>query len=276
LSIENGTAPQSEVVNAAFSKQSFRYDEADRANIVLRDLRKQVYAHIDKYLPPNSRILELNAGTGIDAIHFATHGHMVHATDLSDGMIHQIHSKIVHPLSDRVTSQQVSFENLDMVTKTNFDYAFSNFGGLNCTEDLSVVTRYLPRLLNPGAHVTFVIMPPVSLWEWLLVFKGKWAQAFRRLNKKRTVAHLEGEYFYTYYHSLKTIRAAFGPAFEFISSEGLAALSPPPHRDDIPLKYPKLYRLLRKSDNAFNRAFPFNRWAVHIIVTFRFQPHDGI
>jgi ubiquinone/menaquinone biosynthesis C-methylase UbiE len=272
LSIENSSSPVPDAVNKAFSKQSFGYDEADRKNIVLQDLRRQVYSHVEKYLRQGSRILELNAGTGIDAIHFATQGHIVHATDLSDGMIHQLRSKIEYrDLRERVTSQQVSFENLHMVSKTNFDYVFSNFGGLNCTEDLGLVTRHLPRLLNPGAHVTFVIMPLVSLWEWLLVFKGRWPQAFRRLNKRRTLAHLEGEHFYTYYHSLKTIRAAFGPEFQFIASEGLAALSPPPHRGDLPLKHPELYRFLRKLDRSCNRMFPFNRWADHIIVTFKYQ-----
>ena len=57
-------------------------------------MREQVYAHVNNYLKPGSSILELNAGTGIDAVHFASLGHRVHATDLSSGMIKQIRDKM--------------------------------------------------------------------------------------------------------------------------------------------------------------------------------------
>lgn len=259
------------MVNRGFTRQSHAYDEADAGNVILQDLRRQVYDHVEKFLAPSSNILELNAGTGIDAMHFVAHGHQVHATDLSDGMIHQIRNKISeNNLSYRLTCQQVSFENLAEVSETNFDYVFSNFGGLNCCEDLSRVTRHLPALLKPGAYVTWVIMPPVCTWELLWILKGNFRQAFRRFRKGGTIAHLEGEYFRTYYHSLKSIRSAFGKSFHLVESEGLAALSPPPHRADFPLKHPRLYRMMREMDGHFRHGFPFNRWGDHIIVTFRY------
>lgn len=187
-------------------------------------------------------------------------------------MINQIRSKISsNDYSGRLTCQQLSYEHLDRVAGRNFDYVFSNFGGLNCTEDLSRVTRHLPILLKPGGYVTVVIMPPVCLWEWLLILKGRGKQAFRRLEKKGALSHLEGERFYTYYHSLSKIKRAFGPQFEFLRSEGLAALSPPPHRHDIPLNHPRLYRMLRKLDGYCKDCFPFNRWADHIVVSLRYR-----
>jgi ubiquinone/menaquinone biosynthesis C-methylase UbiE len=235
-------------------------------------MRRQVYAHVAKYVKPESYILEINAGTGIDALHFIAAGHRVHATDLSDGMIGQIQAKIQSlEDSNRLTSQQLSFERLDLVSAKNFGYVFSNFGGLNCIEDLGRVTRYLPLLLKPGAYVTFVIMPPVCIWELLWVFRGSWRKAFRRLRKGGTTAHLSGSYFQTYYHSLKKIRQAFGSPFEFIASEGLAALSPPPHATSFTLSHPSVYKLLRRVDSMLRHTFPFNRWADHIIVTFRFR-----
>lgn len=223
-------------------------------------------------MSPASHILELNAGTGLDAIHFVSKGHRVHATDLSDGMINSIRAKIsANNFSEHLTCQQLSYEDLDQVSLKNFDYVFSNFGGLNCIQDLSLVTRHLPVLLKPGAYVTWVIMPPVCPWELLCTLKGDRRKAFRRLQKGGTVAHLEGEYFRTYYHSLENIRAAFGNSFQFIGSEGLAALSPPPHRGDFPLKHPSLYGMLRKVDGCFRNTFPFNRWGDHIVVTFRYR-----
>jgi ubiquinone/menaquinone biosynthesis C-methylase UbiE len=262
-----------EAVARGFSKQSFAYDQSDKLNPVLQDLRQQVHDHLQRYLKPQSKILELNAGTGIDAAQLATEGHRVHATDISGGMIDQIGIKIdAGNLRGLLTCQQLSFDELHLVSEKKFDYVFSNMGGLNCTPDLSRVTQHLPSLLKPGAYVTWVIMPPVCPWELLQLLKGNWRQALRRWNKNGVVAHVEGEYFNTYYHSLKEIRRAFGPAFELIQAEGLAALSPPPHRGDIPMKNPGVYRVLRKADWVTRKVFPFNRWADHIIVTMQYKP----
>jgi ubiquinone/menaquinone biosynthesis C-methylase UbiE len=273
LSFERAPANSlSDAVNIGFSRQSNDYDHADKNNLILQDMRRQVYTHVAKNLKPESHILEINAGTGIDALHFIADGHRVHATDLSDGMISQIRAKSRSLVdSSRLTIQQLSFERLDQLSAGNFEYVFSNFGGLNCIQDLSLVTRHLPSLLKPGAYVTVVIMPPVCIWELLWVFKGSWGKAFRRLSEGGTTAHLSGAYFQTYYHSLKRIRRAFGSSFDFITSEGLAALSPPPHATSFPLRHARLYKLLRKADSMFRHTFPFNRWADHIIVTFRFR-----
>ena len=263
----------SEAVNIGFSRQSYDYDHADKNNPILQDMRSQVYTHVEKYLKPESHMLEINAGTGIDALHFIAAGHRVHATDLSDGMIDQIQNKIQSlDHTYRLTCQQLSFQRLDLVSEKNFGYVFSNFGGLNCIDDLTLVTRHLPSLLRPGAFVTVVIMPPMCVWELLWVFKGSWRKAFRRLRKGGTTAHLSGAYFKTYYHSLKKIRRAFGSSFDFITSEGLAALSPPPHATSFRSKHTLLYKFLRHVDSIFRHTFPFNRWADHIIVTFRFRP----
>lgn len=264
--------PQTDAVNRGFSKQSFGYDAADGSNMILRDLRLQVYRHVAEFMKPESRILEINAGTGLDALHFASQGHYVHATDISDGMIARIREKIVADnFFERLTCQRLSFVELDHVQGKNFDYVFSNFGGLNCIRDLYRVTRHLPAVLKPGAYVTWVIMPPVYPWELLWAFKGEWKKAFRRFERNGTLAHLEGEYFKTYYHSLRKIRSALGPSFKLLRTEGLAALSPPPHRGDFPVKHPRVYKFMRKVDGYFGRRFPFNRWADHIVVTFRYE-----
>lgn len=152
-------------VNNAFSKQAAHYDHDDYGNIVLRDLRHQIYKHVDSFLSPASRILELNAGTGIDAVRFVKAGHFVHATDLSDGMIEQLERKKRLPGMERLTVQQVSYHDIDQVNGRSFDLVFSNFGGLNCTEDLENIGEKLPALLQPGGYVTWVVMPVLSAWE---------------------------------------------------------------------------------------------------------------
>ena len=241
----------STAVNRAFSGQSAHYDEDDKANRVIADLRQQVYRHVAHFMKPNSHVLELNAGTGIDASYFVSQGHSVLATDLSDGMINELKKK-------GLPAKQLSYEDIHLIDE-RFDYVFSNFGGLNCIDDLSKVTKHLPRLLKPHGYVTWVIMPPVCPWEIMSL-------TFRRFKKGGVIAHVDGVYFKTWYHSFHEIRRAFGNEFELIKHEGLAALSPPPHKTGF-----FAYNLSRRVDNVFNRTFPFNRWADHIIVTFRLK-----
>src|ERR1044071_2231940 len=171
----------SDAVNRAFSAQSTHYDEDDKANRVITDLRLQVYRHVSRFMKPKSRILELNAGTGIDACYFVSQGHSVLATDFSDGMVSEFKRK-------KIDGRQLSYENLDQLKGERFDYIFSNFGGLNCIDDLARVTRHLPGLLKSGGFVTWVIMPKVCPWEIMSLHRT----AFRRLKKDGVVAHIEG------------------------------------------------------------------------------------
>lgn len=259
-------------VNKAFSRQSDLYDADDQANPILSAWRRQVYKHVQQNLPPNSHILELNAGTGIDASYFVQGGHRVHCVELSDGMVRQIKNKVIRlGVNDRLTIQQESFENLNLVTG-KFDYVFSNFGGLNCTDDLKKVTRHIPNLLQEGAMLTWVIMPPICPWEIMWLLKGHFKQGLRRFHKNGVMAHLEGEYFKTYYYSLGDVKKALGKNFKLVKCEGLGVLSPPPSAKDFSQKHPKLYQQLTEWDEKIRSTFPFNRIGDHIIVTFRYIP----
>lgn len=262
---------QATAINRGFSKQSSRYDADDAANIILQDLRHQVYSHVLRFLKPASHILELNAGTGLDAEYFASLGHRIHTTDLSDGMVEAIRGKIEQNKLTRITCQQMSFTEINRLIERDFDYVFSNFGGLNCISDLSHVTRHLPAILNDGAYVTLVIMPPVSLWELGWILKGKFTKAFRRLQKEGAMARVEGEYFKTYYHTLSKIRASMSAEFQFVTCESLGLISPPPHCNGFPSKYPLMYRLLRRADKLLRHTFPFNRWGDHLVATFQYH-----
>lgn len=260
-------------VQKAFGKQAKHYDDDDIQNPVLQGMRQQVYHHVSHFLKDNCRILELNAGTGIDALHFVKLGHCILATEVASGMITEIDKKIAsYQQAERFTRKQLSYDQLNQLAGEKFDYVFSNFGGLNCIDDLSKVTKDLSGVLDRGAYITWVIMPPIYLWEWLSFFKGHGMRAFRRLYKNGVIAHLEGEYFKTYYHSLSQIKKAFGPDFRLLKSEGLCAVSPPPSRGDFPVRHPGLYKVLRTLDVAVRSRFPFNRCADHIIVTFQFLP----
>ena len=259
-------------VNRAFTRQAQYFDEYDRNNIILADMRKQVRDHVMKFLKKGDYILELNAGTGLDAEYFVEQGCKVHATDLSDGMIQKIKQRIKHQnLSNSITFQQCSFTQLDKLTFSGFNYIFSNFGGLNCIRDLNQVTKFFSGVLNDHGFVTIVVMPKICPWELLSVLKGNFALAFRRFKKNGATAHLEGEYFKTYYFTHNKVLKSFGKKFKLIKAEGLGVLIPPPVKENLPKQLPKFYRILKYFDKKLRNHFPFNRWADHFIITLQYS-----
>ena len=77
-------------VAEAFSNQSIIFDKIDNNNLLLLKLRDQVRDHVCNYLKDGDSLLELNAGTGLDALYFNKKFKIkIHAIDISKGMLHQ-------------------------------------------------------------------------------------------------------------------------------------------------------------------------------------------
>ena len=262
-----------EQVSKAFSAQAEHFDSDEESNLILQWMRKQIYHHEEEVLLPHSNILELNAGTGIDAIYFAQKGHSVFAIDNAPGMVHQLQKKIVESqFQDRVQSVLCSFTQLQTLPAQQFGHVFSNFGGLNCIPNLQDVVTQLPRLLKPGATVTFVMMPHVCPWEIAQALRGKFRLAFRRFSRNGTSAHIDGVRFLSYYYSPGQVIETFGNRFVLVRLRGLASLSPPPYYDTFPRKHPRMYNLLTGLDERLSTLPPLNRWADHFILTMKYQP----
>jgi ubiquinone/menaquinone biosynthesis C-methylase UbiE len=259
-------------VNKAFSKQSIIYDSYEENNKILAWMRKQVRNAALSFLKKDDTILEMNSGTGTDAVFFAKKGFKVLATDLSDGMIEKIELKVNHEkLSDLIDVLQCSYTELDRIQNRKFDFIFSNFGGLNCVSDLNLVTKHFPSVLNNDGIVCLVIMPPVCPWEIIQLLRGKIKFAFRRFNKSGLRANIEGVSFYTYYFSHRKIMSALGPNFKLLKLMSLGVFTPIPQMEVFQNKFPRLLRFLNSLDEITAGYFPFNRIGDHIIVIARYS-----
>jgi len=262
---------QQTIVSRAFNKQAPQFDKSESENHILQIMRHQVRDEALRFVKPGNKILELNAGTGLDAVFFAQHGCFVLTTDIAEEMLQQIKKKMEdNNLQNKIEAQQLSFHELDKLHGQKFDYIFSNFGGLNCTDDLQSVFAHFPLLLKPNGHVTMVVLPPICPWELTYFFRGKWKMAFRRIKKKRVIAHLEGEYFSTEYYSPSQVIKSFPAGFRKISLTGLAALLPPPYMENFPKRAPRLFKLLQRMDTAVRKIPPFNFCADHFILTMQY------
>ena len=265
--------PDLSAIAEAFSRKAQVYDEFGMGHENLERMRNKVRLHALSFLKPGDRILELNAGTGADAVFFARLGFPVHATDLSPGMVLQIEEKLSsHGLQGKLTAQWASFFELDSLTTGPFQYIFSNMGGVNCAHDLRRITKFLPGRLLPGGFVTWVVMPPVCLWELTLVLRGEFKTATRRLSRLGVLSNVEGIQFMTYYYTPRQVIQAFGKSFRPVRLQGLSVFTPPADHKGFPAKHPCLYRFLRSIDNLLADTPPFNRWGDFFILTMQYQP----
>ncbi|HET6594198.1 MAG TPA: class I SAM-dependent methyltransferase [Anaerolineales bacterium] len=261
-----------ETIAEAFSRTAEKYDSFAEDHPHLTRMRDKVYSHVMRYVPQGARILELNAGTGTDAVQLAQRGYHIHATDIAPGMLKRLHEKVIQlDLQNRVTMQTRSFLSLDNLQGAPFDAVFSDLGGLNCVPDLTPVIRQLPHLLKPAGTVTWVLMPHICLWEIAEVFRGNVSLAFRRLSRGKVRANLEGLHFDVYYFSPGQLIQWFGKKFELLALEGLSVITPTAESKNFARGHPHLYHVLSWLDDKLSPHWPWYGWGDFYILTMRYK-----
>ena len=257
---------------SAFSTQSVIFDELYSGNTIINYKRDRVRSHILQFLRPQSHILELNSGTGEDAIFFAKKGHRVHATDISVGMQTELKRKVaLSGLSVAVSTEICSYTQLaELQNQGPFDHICSNFAGLNCTDELDKVLASFDALLKPGGTVTLVILPKFCLWETLLLFKGKFRTAFRRFfssNGRR--AHIEGVYFKCWYYNPSYIIKRLRNKFDVIGLEGLCTIMLPSYIEHFAERHPSAYKFLKNKEDKLKTFWPWKYTGDYYIISLR-------
>ncbi len=263
---------QLQQVDRGFSAKAAEYDELSRSDSVTIWLRDRIRALVEAKLPPGGSILELNSGSGIDAAYFASKGYRVHATDVAAGMLEALAAKASLPeCGGRLTWEQRDFTDLAGIDGGPFDLVFSNLGGLNCIEDPGVVARQLPGVLKPGGAVVWVMMPPVCPWEIAQVIRGHFGTALRRFKRGGTLAHVEGAYVRTWYHSASKMQRALGPSFSDVSVRSFCLFAPPSFFQGFSRRHPRLTRWLMQGDDRLGAQWPFREAGDFIAIIARYN-----
>jgi ubiquinone/menaquinone biosynthesis C-methylase UbiE len=255
-------------IDKGFSSIYDEYEKLSQENDIDIARRNCIRDHVNHYLKPNHKILEINAGSGIDAVYFAQNGNPVLATDIASESEKYISTKIKTLEMTNLQFQNCSFTSLKNIKNEKFDHIFSNFGGLNCIDDLASVFNQFDTLLNPNAFVTLVIMPPYYPWEMATIVKGN-KNAFRRLRKNGVLANIENHSIKTFYHSPKQVKKAFDKNFKHIKTRNIGTFYPSNHFASFQ-KHKSLISKLMKFDTWINR-FPFMVKGIgdYFIITFQ-------
>ncbi len=253
----------------AFDAAAASYDRTFTDTDLGRRYRQAVWRRLGCLLGPGDRVLELNCGTGVDAVHLAEAGVEVLATDVAPAMVATTGARVAAAgLAHRVEVRELAIEDLDGLLAAGdgpFDGVLSNFGGLNCVAELDPVARALAGLVRPGGVVVACVMGPVVPWEWgwFLAHRDP-AAAFRRL---RGPATWEGVT--VHYPSVGALRRTFAPSFTLTRAAGLAALAPLPEAGAWAARHPRLVDRLDRWERRIEAAPGVARLADHALLEFR-------
>jgi SAM-dependent methyltransferase len=216
----------------AFDAAAPVYDAAYEGLPGIRRIRSITSGLYVRYFPAGARLLEINCGTGNDALFLARKGMHVLATDISPAMLDEVQKKTaqLQEGSGSIETRLLPFDRLGELRGGRFDGVYSNLGGLNCTDRLDSLAGDLGGLVRPGGVFIATVMPPFCLGETAaFLAKLHVRKAFRRLARGGTLADLHGGHVRTYYHSPGAFRKAFSRYFDHVKTLGLVILMPPPN-----------------------------------------------
>lgn len=233
---------------APFDAIARDYDAVFTHSATGRLLRERVWALMTKTLSPKIGLhaLELNCGTGEDAVWLAGSGWKVLATDISPEMIAATRKKVeAAGLEDNITTAVRAIE--DPMPAASFDLVLSNFGGLNCLapDALRRLNDALLPLLSAEGRFIAVVMSRFCFWEMLFfLWKRKPREAFRRFQQGPVVAALSPDMAVpTWYYSPAQFRQLF-PGFQVRMLQPVGFWLPPSYLNAFFDKHPRFLRVL--------------------------------
>lgn len=244
------------------------YDDTFTQTQIGRLQRRIVWDYLHSWLQenPNAKILELNCGTGEDALWLSQQGAKVLATDYSEEMVEQAHSKLIGSDSN---AQVCAFDQIETLQNQGpFDLILSNFGGLNCLppNDFSKFAQDATKLLSPNGHFIAVVMPDFCAWETTyFLAKGKSKKAFRRRSKKPVLANLGSTSVETWYFSPKKFLSFFS-AFRQINCLPVGIFIPPSYLEPFFQSRPNLLKRLAVWDQKMRHQSRLAKYADHYLI----------
>jgi len=236
----------------AFDSIAEQYDDIFTRSLIGRAQRDAVWDVLRQNFRAGERVLELNCGTGEDALFLSRMGVFVVACDASDRMIAVAGQRMaIATLGAPVQLQVLPTERIgELRDRGPFDGVFSNFSGLNCIDDLSDTARQLATLVKHGGRLVLVLSSRVCMLEslWYLVH-GEPARAVRRW-KGYVTASLGGVTVDVRYPTVRDMQKMFRPAFTLRTRKGIGVTVPPSYLEHMARKYPRVLNKLQAVDQA--------------------------
>jgi 2-polyprenyl-3-methyl-5-hydroxy-6-metoxy-1,4-benzoquinol methylase len=235
----------------AFDSVAADYDGPRGNNALIQDMRSEMWRTLDATFAPESRLIDLGCGTGLDAVRMARVGHHVTATDWSQRMVERTRERAEREqLADRVQTIAVGAHELFRVDgQAQFDGAYSNLGALNCVPNLAEMAAQCARLLKPRAALVFSVIGRVCPWEiGYYALRRNWARLRVRFAATMVPVSMNKQVVWTRYYTPREFYGAFERQFALEHWRGLCVLAPPPYMTQMKEKHLRLYERLWRLD----------------------------
>jgi SAM-dependent methyltransferase len=262
----------SATITEAFDEIAATYDSSFTNSLIGSVQRKAVWMEIDRAFAPGQHILEINCGTGVDALHLARRGVHVTACDSAPQMIDVARQRAtLAEISATVDFRVLANERIGtMRSEGPFEGIFSNFSGLNCMPDLSFLAYDLAHLVKERSKMVLCLFGRLCIWEtcWYLS-RGNIRKAVRRFTQgKQTGRHSTHYEPKIWYHSLHQLKKTFSPYFRLTRWKGVGVTVPPSYLEFLTAEYPRLFRLASGIDPWLGGWPGFRALADHMLLTF--------
>lgn len=262
--------------SAAFDVLAADYDTSFSQSLTGQAQRQVSRQWLHSFLADKGRlrILEINCGTGDDALWLAGLGHQVTATDQSAGMITEASAKTVH---EGTTTNPLfvtcPFEELgSRFRDQQFDLVFSNFAGLNCISPPQLLTlnRALQQLLSDHGHIAAVIFGKYCWWETCFyLLKGDGRNAFRRWTGKPVMARLSETVSQpVYYYSARKFVKGLHP-FSLLEKKPVGLFIPPSYLEPTMRRNKRLFGFLVRLERWMQPGSFCSALADHTYLLFK-------
>lgn len=256
----------------AFNQIAGAYDANFTDSAIGRAQRKSVWKEIDRAFTPGQHVLEINCGTGVDALHLAGRGVHVTACDSAPRMIAVARQRArLTSVSATVDFRVLANERIGTLRNEGpFDGILSNFSGLNCIPDLSFLAYALGRLVKERSKMVLCLFGRICLWEtfWYLS-QGNVPKSLRRFSHSGRPAVLSDRSEVTvWYHSLRYLKKVFSPYFRLTRWRGVGVAVPPSYLEFLAAKYRGLFRFAAEIDPWFGGCPGLRAMADHMLLTF--------
>ena len=256
----------------AFKEIAATYDSSFTNSLIGSAQRRSVWMEIDRTFAAGQHILEINCGTGVDALHLA--GRRVHVTacDSAPQMIQVARQRAaLQEIPATIDFRVLANERIGtMRDEGPFDGIFSNFSGLNCMADLSFLAYDLAHLVKRRSKMVLCLFGRFCAWEtgWYLS-RGNIRKATRRFRQAEhpavLSAHSEAR---VRYYSVRQLKRTFSPYFRLTRWKGVGVTIPPSYLEFLAAKYARLFRFASGIDPWLGDCAGFRAMADHMLLTF--------
>jgi ubiquinone/menaquinone biosynthesis C-methylase UbiE len=252
---------------AYFDNYATAYDSHFTGSLSGKAQRALVHDFVNGIADEKKSVLEVNAGTGEDALHLSDGFAKWLCSDVSEPMVNICRSKLSSDPKCNVIRSCI--QEIEKNVSEKFDLVFSNFGGLNCIDQNGMKTfaKSCSNMLNTQGELVLVIMGRKCLWEqFYFKLKKNSKAAKRRMSREAVQVKIEGALCNTWYYSPPEMEELLAEYFSVKALRPIGFFIPPSYLNPFFQRHPFLFSILKKMENLVTRISWLSDYSDHFLI----------